>query len=255
MSLLEVKNLKKTYTSKLGLMQVKALTNVNFSVEKGEYVAIMGESGSGKTTLLNILAALDRPTSGSILLNGQELSRIKDAKLSAFRRQHLGFVFQDFNLLDTFNNQDNIFLPLVLNNEKYRTMKRKLDPVVNQLGISDLMKKFPYECSGGQKQRIAIARALITNPELVLADEPTGALDSKSTDEVLRLFEKINEQGQTILMVTHSVKAASHAKRVLFIKDGSVFHQIYRGERDYDEMFETISETLSLLAREDGSHV
>ncbi|EOS61898.1 hypothetical protein C815_00344 [Firmicutes bacterium M10-2] len=255
MSLLEVKNLKKTYTSKLGLMQVKALTNVNFSVEKGEYVAIMGESGSGKTTLLNILAALDRPTSGSILLNGQELSKIKDAKLSAFRRQHLGFVFQDFNLLDTFNNQDNIFLPLVLNNEKYRTMKHKLRPVVNELGISDLMKKFPYECSGGQKQRVAIARALITDPELVLADEPTGALDSKSTDEVLRLFEKINEQGQTILMVTHSVKAASHAKRVLFIKDGSVFHQIYRGERGYDEMFETISETLSLLAREDGAHV
>ncbi|WP_288342494.1 ABC transporter ATP-binding protein [uncultured Dubosiella sp.] len=255
MPLLEVKNLKKTYTSRFGMNQVHALTNVNFTVEEGEYVAIMGESGAGKTTLLNVLAALDRPTSGSILLNGQEISTIQDSKLSAFRRRHLGFVFQDFNLLDTFNNQDNIFLPLVLSNEKYRTMKGKLDPLARELGISDLMKKFPYECSGGQKQRVAIARALITKPELILADEPTGALDSRSTEELLTLFQRINETGQTILMVTHSVKAASHAKRVLFIKDGTVFHQIYRGDKSREGMYEAISDTLSLLSREDGRHV
>lgn len=255
MPLLEIKNLKKTYTSRFGLNQVQALTNVNFTVEQGEYVAIMGESGAGKTTLLNVLAALDRPTSGSILLNGQEISNIKDSKLSAFRRKHLGFVFQDFNLLDTFNNQDNIFLPLVLSNEKYSSMKRKLAPLARNLGIESLMKKFPYECSGGQKQRIAIARALITHPELILADEPTGALDSKSTDELLRLFQYINEDGQTILMVTHSTKCASHAKRVLFIKDGTVFHQIYRGEKSQEEMYEAISATLNLLAREESRHV
>lgn len=254
MALLEVKNVKKIYTSRLGVNQVQALANVNFSIDQGEYVAIMGESGAGKTTLLNILAALDRPTSGSIKLNGQDLTTIKDSRLSTFRRNHLGFVFQDFNLLETFNNQDNIFLPLVLSNEKYTQMRRKLTPLAQQLGIESLLKKFPYECSGGQKQRIAIARALITDPELILADEPTGALDSRSTEELLALFEQVNQRGQTILMVTHSIKAASHARRVLFIKDGIVFHQIYRGEKNQEEMYQAISDTLSLLSHEEVRH-
>ena len=192
MSLLEVKNLKKIYTTRLGSNQVQALSNVNFSVEEGEYVAIMGESGSGKTTLLNILAALDKPTSGEILLNGKSTVTIKEKELSAFRRKNLGFVFQDFNLLDTFSLLDNIFLPLVLAGMKYEEMVKKLAPIAVKLGIEDIMAKYPYEVSGGQKQRAAVARALITSPQLILADEPTGALDSKSTEQLLELFTKIN---------------------------------------------------------------
>lgn len=226
MPLLEIKNLKKTYTSRFGLNQVQALTNVNFTVEKGEYVAIMGESGAGKTTLLNVLAALDRPTSGSILLNGQEISNIKDSKLSAFRRKHLGFVFQDFNLLDTFNNQDNIFLPLVLSNEKYSSMKRKLAPLARNLGIESLMKKFPYECSGGQKQRIAIARSLAMNPEVMLFDEPTSALDPEMVGEVLDLMKQLADEGMTMIVVTHEMGFAREvASRVLFMADGKILEQ------------------------------
>lgn len=220
MALLDVRNLKKVYTTRLGSNQVQALSNVNFSVEQGEYVAIMGESGSGKTTLLNILASLDRPTGGEVILNGKNTVDIKEKELSAFRRKNLGFVFQDFNLLDTFSLQDNIFLPLVLSGEKYDSMQEKLKPIAKELGIESILGKFPYEVSGGQKQRAAVARALITNPQIILADEPTGALDSKSTDQLLELFSKINGRGQTILMVTHSTKAASKAGRVLFIKDG-----------------------------------
>jgi len=248
MSLLEVKNLKKIYTTRLGSNQVQALSNVNFSVEEGEYVAIMGESGSGKTTLLNILASLDKPTSGEILLNGKSTVTIKEKELSAFRRANLGFVFQDFNLLDTFSLKDNIFLPLVLAGMKYEEMEKKLAPIALKLGIDDIMTKYPYEVSGGQKQRAAVARALITTPKLILADEPTGALDSKSTEQLLELFTKINNEGQTILMVTHSVKAASSAKRVLFIKDGEVFHQIYRASMKDEEMYQKISNTLTVLA-------
>ena len=228
MSILEVNGLKKIYTTRFGGNKVEALKNVSFRVEEGEYVAIMGESGSGKTTLLNILAALDKPTGGTVLLDGKDLSKIRESNISAFRRDHLGFVFQDFNLLDTFSLEDNIYLPLVLAGKAYPEMKQRLTPIAQQLGITDILKKYPYEVSGGQKQRAAVARALITNPRLVLADEPTGALDSKATDELLQLFREINQRGQTILMVTHSVKAASHAGRVLFIKDGEVFHQIYR---------------------------
>lgn len=248
MAILEVRNLKKIYTSRFGGTKVQALSNVNFSVEKGEYTAIMGESGSGKTTLLNILAALDKPTGGEVILNGRSLSSIKESEIAAFRRDHLGFVFQDFNLLDTFTLEDNIYLPLVLAGKTYREMKDRLIPVVRKLGIEDLMSKYPYEVSGGQKQRAAVARAIITNPQLILADEPTGALDSKATDELLRLFAEINRDGQTILMVTHSVKAASHAGRVLFIKDGEVFHQIYRGECTNEELYQRISDTLTMLA-------
>lgn len=248
MNILEVNALRKVYTTRLGGNRVEALKNVSFSVNEGEYVAIMGESGSGKTTLLNILAALDKPTSGSVKLAGKELSGIKESGITAFRRDNLGFVFQDFNLLDTFSLEDNIYLPLVLAGLKHNEMKKRLVPIANQLGITDLLKKYPYEVSGGQKQRAAVARALITEPKIVLADEPTGALDSKASDELLRLFSQINDIGQTILMVTHSVKAASHAGRVLFIKDGEVFHQLYRGSSTNEEFYQKISDTLTLLA-------
>lgn len=247
MKILDVHNIKKIYTTRFGGNQVQALKDVSFSVEKGEFVAIMGESGSGKRTLLNILAALDRPTSGEVLLSGKSLSSIKEKEISAFRRENLGFVFQDFNLLDTFSLMDNIFLPLVLSGKTYEEMNKKLMPLAKKLGIGDLLKKFPYEVSGGQKQRAAVARALITDPQLILADEPTGALDSRSSAELLNLFGQINESGQTILMVTHSVQAACHAGRVLFIKDGQVFHQIYRGESTREEMYQKISQTLTIL--------
>lgn len=247
-AILEAKSLQKIYTTRFGGNQVQALSNVSFSVEQGEYVAIMGESGSGKTTLLNILAALDKPTSGDVLLDGKSLSSVKEKEISAFRRDNLGFVFQDFNLLDTFSLQDNIFLPLVLAGKNYKEMNQRLQPIAKKLGITELLAKYPYEVSGGQKQRAAVARALITNPKLVLADEPTGALDSRSTDGLLRIFNDINRDGQTILMVTHSTKAASHAGRVLFIKDGEVFHQIYRSNDTNEQMYQKISDTLTLLA-------
>ena len=248
MPILEVSGLKKVYSTRLGGNKVEALKNVNFSVEEGEYVAIMGESGSGKTTLLNILAALDKPTVGSVILDGRDLSKIKESAVAAFRRDNLGFVFQEFNLLDTFTLEDNIYLPLVLAGKSYGEMKTRLLPIAERLGIQDILKKYPYEVSGGQKQRAAVARAMITNPRLILADEPTGALDSKSTDELLRLFAAVNRLGQTILMVTHSVKAASVANRVLFIKDGEVFHQIYRGEDTDEQLYQKISDTLTLLS-------
>ncbi len=248
MSLLEVKGIKKIYKTRFGSNAVEALKNVNFSVEEGEYIAIMGESGSGKTTLLNILAALDKPTAGSVLLDGKELANIKESAVAQFRRDNLGFVFQEFNLLDNFTVEDNIFLPLVLAGKTYDEMHSRIVPIAKKLGIAELLKKYPYEISGGQKQRVAIARALITSPRIILADEPTGALDSKATDELLRLFGEINRSGQTILMVTHSVKAASHASRVLFIKDGEVFHQIYRGESSDEQLYQKISDTLTMLA-------
>ena len=240
MSFLEVRHVQKIYTTRFGGTKVQALTDVNFTVEKGEYVDIMGESGSGKTTLLNILAALDKPTGGEVVLDGRPLSTIPEREIAAFRRSQLGFVFQEFNLLDTFSVQDNIFLPLVLAGKAYPEMAARLAPIARQLGIAELLQKFP--------QRAAVARALITQPKLVLADEPTGALDSRATDELLRLFEDVNRGGQTILMVTHSVKAASHASRVLFIKDGEVFHEIYRGESSDEQLYQKISDTLTMLA-------
>lgn len=248
MSLLEVKHLKKVYTTRFGGAKVEALADVEFSVEEGEYVAIMGESGSGKTTLLNILAALDKPTGGKVLLNGRDMAAVPDSRMAAYRRDNLGFVFQDFNLLDTFSLEDNIYLPLVLEGKSYPEMKKKAEPLVKKLGIEKILSKYPYEVSGGQKQRTAVARALITGPQIILADEPTGALDSRASDTLLQLFEDINEEGQTILMVTHSVKAASHAGRVLFIKDGEVFHQLYRGSLSREEMYQKISDTLTIIA-------
>lgn len=248
MKMLEVKEIKKTYTTRFGGNRVEALKGVSFDVECGEYVAIMGESGSGKTTLLNIIASLDKPTGGKVVLEGQELNAIKDNDLAAFRRDNLGFVFQEFNLLDTFSLEDNIYLPLVLAGMEYGEMEKRLRKLAELLGIGDILKKYPYEVSGGQRQRAAVARALITGPKLVLADEPTGALDSNSTDELLRLFSDVNKSGQTILMVTHSVKAASCANRVLFIRDGIVFHQLYRGEQTNEQLYQKISETLTMLA-------
>lgn len=247
MALLEVEHIQKIYTARFGAVQVEALHDVNFSVEQGEYVAIMGESGSGKTTLLNILAALDKPTAGTVCLGGKDITRIPDGKMSQFRREHLGFVFQDFNLLDTFNLRDNIFLPLVLSGKGYAEMEARLAPIAQKLGVENLLDKYPYEVSGGQKQRAAVARALITGPQIVLADEPTGALDSRAAAKLLHLFGEINRSGQTILMVTHSTRAASHAQRVLFIKDGVVFHQLYRGSMTSDEMFARIGDTLAML--------
>ena len=248
MSILSVRGIKKIYTTRFGSNRVQALKSVSFDVEEGEYVAIMGESGSGKTTLLNILAALDKPTAGTVFLDGRDISNIKDSALAAFRRDNLGFVFQDFNLLDTFSIEDNIYLPLVLAGKGYNEMQARIQPIAAQLGIGDILKKYPYEVSGGQKQRAAVARALITRPRLILADEPTGALDSKSTDELLRLFSDVNRDGQTVLMVTHSVKAASHSGRVLFIKDGEVYHQIYRGDSTDEQLYQKISDTLTMLA-------
>ena len=249
MSLLEVKGLQKIYKGRRGGASVEALKNVNFTVEKGEYVAIMGESGSGKTTLLNILAALDKATSGTVILDGMNLSTIKDSAMAMFRRDNLGYVFQEFNLLDTFTIEDNIYLPLVLAGKRPDDMKARLDKLVPSLGISEILKKYPYEVSGGQKQRAAVARALIPDPKIILADEPTGALDSKSSDELLALFKQVNNLGQTILMVTHSTKAASNASRVLFIKDGIIFHQIYKGSSSDTQMYQKISDTLNLLAQ------
>ena len=245
MSILEVSGLRKVYTTRFGGSQVEALRNVNFSVEEGEYVAIMGESGSGKTTLLNILAALDRPTDGSVLLDGKDLSAVREQEAAAFRREQLGFVFQEFNLLDTFTIEDNIYLPLVLAGKHYEQMQGRLLPLALELGIGDLLKKYPYEVSGGQKQRAAVARALITRPQILLADEPTGALDSRSTDELLKLFAEINHAGQTVVMVTHSVRAASCASRVLFLRDGEVSLELTRGKDTDAQFYQRIADALT----------
>ena len=247
MSILEVNHVQKIYSTRFGGHKVEALADVSFAVEEGEYVAIMGESGSGKTTLLNILAALDKPTNGTVLLGGRDLVSLREKELAAFRRDNLGFVFQDFNLLDTFSLRDNILLPLVLAGKKYQEMVRRLAPLAEALGIQPLLEKYPYEVSGGQKQRCAVARALITEPQIVLADEPTGALDSRAADSLMDLFTQINRAGQTVLMVTHSTAAASRAGRVLFIRDGRVYHQLYRENRTDGQMYRLITETLTRL--------
>lgn len=254
MALLEIKNLKKVYTARFSAQQTEALSTVNFSVEKGEFVSIMGESGSGKTTLLNIISTLDDATSGEVYLDGNPLSKIKDKEVSAFRRNTLGFVFQDFNLLDNFSIKDNILLPLVLSKTPIDEMEARLTPIVRNLGIEAHIDKYPYEISGGQKQRAAVARALITQPKIILADEPTGALDSKASQNLMEILKGINEEGQTILMVTHSTRAASFSKRVLFIRDGSVYHEIYRGDQTADEFMDRISQSLTVLSSRGEGH-
>ena len=233
MQILTVSGLQKTYTTRFGGSKVQALKNVNFTVESGEYVAIMGESGSGKTTLLNILAALDKPTGGTVLLGGKNLSEIPEETTAAFRRDNLGFVFQDFSLLDTFSLEDNICLPLVLAGKSRTEMRDRLSPLAYDLGIETLLKKYPYEVSGGQKQRAAVARALITRPQILLADEPTGALDSKNARALMEKLSGLNaDAGTTILMVTHDCNAASYCKRILFIQDGVLFHELRRDVPD-----------------------
>lgn len=254
MPLLRVDHLKKTYTTRFGGMQIQALTDVEFTIEQGEFIAIMGESGSGKTTLLNILAGLDKPTGGEVYLNMKSIVSMSEKEMSGFRRENLGFVFQDFNLLDTFSIEDNIYLPLVLSGADYREMENRLTPLAGKLGITDILKKYPYEVSGGQKQRAAIARAMITKPQILMADEPTGALDSRSSKQILRIFGELNLDGQTILMVTHSLRAASNASRVLFIKDGTVFHQLYRGTASQDQLYQKISDTLTVLSNGGVNH-
>ena len=254
MAILEAQCLKKIYTTRFGGNQVMALKNVSFTAEAGEYVAIMGESGSGKTTLLNILASLDKATSGQVLLNGKDLSEIRHRDICAFRRAHLGFVFQDFNLLDTLSLKDNIYLPLVLAGTEHKEMESRLRPLADKLEVTQVLEKYPYEVSGGQRQRAAVCRALITNPDIILADEPTGALDSRASGKLLGLFGEVNREGQTILMVTHSIQAASHAGRVLFIKDGCVFHQIYKGNQSNEAMYKMISDALTVLQTENGDN-
>lgn len=255
MELLQIQNVKKVYTTKLGLTQCVALKNISFTVQEGEFMAIMGASGSGKTTLLNIIASLDRPTAGQIFLNGTPFSSVRDRDLAKFRRENLGFVFQEFNLLDTFSIRDNILLPLVLSQVPVKEMEARLQPVAKMLDITTLLDKFPYEVSGGEKQRAAVARAVITDPQIILADEPTGALDSRSSVELLQNFARLNrEVGRTILMVTHSAMAASYASRVLFIKDGEIFAQLYRGDGDNRALFDRIVSNLSVLS-EGGADV
>ncbi len=245
--LLEINHLEKVFRTRFSKEVTRALQDVDFKVDENEFIAIMGESGSGKTTLLNILATLEKPTKGSVILNGQEITKIKESKLAEFRLNNLGFVFQDFNLLDTLSVKDNIFLPLVLGRVNYQEMEKRLAELAPKLHIEDLLEKRPFELSGGQKQRVAIARSLITNPQLLLADEPTAALDYRNSEDILNLFEAINNDGQTLLMVTHSANAASHAKRVLFIKDGRIFHQIYRGNKTNQEFSKDISLAMSAL--------
>ncbi|UNT95173.1 ABC transporter ATP-binding protein [Allobaculum mucilyticum] len=248
MPILEASHLRKIYSSRFSATQVEALSDVTFQVQPGEFIAIMGESGSGKSTLLNILAGIDRPTAGEVRLNGSSIQKLSKRELAAFRRNHLGFIFQDYCLLDTFNNEDNILLPLVLNGERRSAMTERLSSVARRLDITDLLRKYPYEISGGQKQRVAVARAMITGPAVLLADEPTGALDSKSSEQLLSLFETLNRQGQTIVMVTHSSKAASYASRVLFIQDGRIFHQIFKGDQNRWAFYEKINDTLNRMA-------
>lgn len=249
--LLEVSNLEKIYKSRFSANNVYALNGISFKVEQGEFIAVMGESGSGKTTLLNLLALLDKPTNGTIKLEGKELSTIKDSEISKFRREHLGFVFQDFNLLDTLTIKENILLPLILAEDVPKSFDEKILSVAKPLRIDELLNKYPYEVSGGQKQRCAVARALISNPKLLLADEPTGALDSNSSRELMEVFKELNENGQTVIMVTHSIQAASVARRVLFIKDGKIFHELYNSGFSYYEMGQKIADTMQMLQRGD----
>lgn len=247
--LLKVNNLRKIYKTRFSTVQVEALRDINFSVEEGEFVAIMGESGSGKTTLLNLIALLDKPTSGSIILEGKDILKISDKEISSFRRDHLGFVFQNFNLLDTFNVKDNIALPLVLKEVRQDEIEKRVKETADLVNIGNILEKYPYEISGGQKQRVAISRALINKPKMILADEPTGALDSNSSNELLEVFKDINAKGQTIIMVTHSVRAAAEASRILFIKDGKIYHQLYKANNTSIEMQEKISQTMTMLQR------
>lgn len=245
MEVLRATSIRKVYKK----TQTEALKNINFSITENEFVAIMGESGSGKSTLLNIVATLDKPTSGQLFINNKNIEEMKASELAKFRRSNLGFVFQDFNLIETFNVEDNILLPLVLSDINRKLYEEKLNTVAEKLNIKDILKKNTNEISGGEKQRVAIARALITNPTLILADEPTGQLDSRSADIVMETFQTINEDKNTVLLVTHSIKSASYASRVLFIKDGIIFHELFREDSLNIDFAEKISSSLTLINR------
>lgn len=246
MTLLNLNHIQRTFGANSS-HPVTALQDIDFSVDQGEYLAIMGESGAGKSTLLNIIATLDKATSGSATLNGQDLGELDRDAAARFRREHLGFVFQEFNLLDSLTNRDNIYLPLVLAKAKPAEMEQRLQPLAQRLQIEKIIDHYPVESSGGQQQRVAIARALITTPDILLADEPTGALDSNTSQEILTLFDEVNHNGQTIIMVTHSATAASHAKRTLFIKDGRIYHELFRGDLRLKEYQDQISNTMIAL--------
>ncbi|HJJ12982.1 MAG TPA: ABC transporter ATP-binding protein [Clostridiaceae bacterium] len=248
---LEVKNIEKYYGNKSNL--TKAINNISFNIEKGEFVGIMGASGSGKTTLLNCIATIDKVTAGKILINNQDITKLKGNKLNKFRREELGFIFQDFNLLDTLTAYENIALALTIQKVKPKEIETRVKDIANKLNITDILNKYPYQISGGQKQRVASSRAIITNPKLVLADEPTGALDSKSARQLLESFEDLNEKlNTTILMVTHDSFTASYANRILFIKDGKIFNELIKGEDSRKEFFEKIIEVQTLLGGELG---
>lgn len=248
---LEVKNIEKYYGNKSNL--TKAINNISFNIEKGEFVGIMGASGSGKTTLLNCIATIDKVTAGKILINNQDITKLKGNKLNKFRREELGFIFQDFNLLDTLTAYENIALALTIQKVKPKEIETRVKDIANKLNITDILNKYPYQISGGQKQRVASSRAIITNPKLVLADEPTGALDSKSARQLLESFEDLNEKlNTTILMVTHDSFTASYANRILFIKDGRIFNELIKGEDSRKEFFEKIIEVQTLLGGELG---
>ena len=248
---LEVKNIEKYYGNKSNL--TKAIDNISFTIEKGEFVGIMGASGSGKTTLLNCISTIDRVTAGKIIINNQDITRLKGNNLNKFRREELGFIFQDFNLLDTLTAYENIALALTIQKVKPKEIEERVQEIAKKLEITDILNKYPYQISGGQKQRVASARAIITNPKLVLEDEPTGALDSKSARQLLESFENLNQKlSATILMVTHDSFTASYASRILFIKDGKIFNELIKGESTRKEFFEKIIEVQTLLGGELG---
>ncbi len=245
-NILKIRNVEKYYGSRSSL--TKAIDNISFDVNKGEFVAIMGASGSGKTTLLNCISTIDRVTAGHIFVNGEDITGLKGNNLNKFRREELGFIFQDFNLLDTLTAYENIALALSIQNAKYHEIHSKVKEVAKKLNINNILNKYPYQLSGGQKQRVAAARAIITNPKLILADEPTGALDSKSSKMLLESFENLNNEYEaTILMVTHDALAASYASRVIFIKDGKIFNELIKGNSARKEFFDKIIDVVSLL--------
>lgn len=244
-NILKVDKIEKYYGSRSSL--TKAIDNLSFEVDKGEFVAIMGASGSGKTTLLNVISTIDKVTSGHIYVGGEDITKLKGNQLNKFRREELGFIFQDFNLLDTLTAYENIALALSIQNVSASEIDKRIKKVAEELDIKDVLKKYPYQMSGGQKQRVASARAIITNPKLILADEPTGALDSKSAKMLLEKFNYLDELGATILMVTHDAFTASYARRVIFIKDGKIFKEIHKGNYSRKEFFDKIIDVVTLL--------
>lgn len=248
MTLLDIRQLKKIYTARIGAQSYTALNNISFTVEPGEFVAIMGPSGAGKSTLLQLIATLEQPTSGQIILNGDDITLLSEMSRTHFRRKNIGFIYQDFRLLDNLNVRENIYLPIVLNSRPPASMKKYFEEITTKLGINDVLNRYPFELSGGQQQRVAAARALITQPQLILADEPTGSLDSHTAKKFLQLLTMIHEQmHSTILLVTHSVLAASYCDRVLFINDGMIYTEIYRGNSPQNQFFNSVTRVISAL--------